>query len=71
MSFLTLAAVVSGCVLVWAVEKSWAIGVHASDTGGNGGVDQVLWVWLFLAFIGTVASVLALIIITSRVRSQR
>lgn len=68
---LGVAALACGSALAWAIEKSWAIGVNASDTGGNGGSDQILWLWLFLALAGTAASLLCLIIIVSRLRTHR
>jgi hypothetical protein len=44
---------------VWSVYKSIAIGVHASDTGTSGAVDQMVWVWFFVSIVGVAAAVVA------------
>jgi hypothetical protein len=66
VGLLALQAVGSGGVLVWTLEKMWAIGAHADATGGDGGTDQILWLWLFLSLIGVASSVIPVLIILSR-----
>jgi hypothetical protein len=66
VGLLALLAVGSSGVLIWALDKSWAIGATADATGGNGGTDQILWLWLFLSLAIVASSVITVIIIFSR-----
>jgi hypothetical protein len=43
------------------VYKNVAIGIHASDTGTYGGVDQMAWVWLLVSVVGGVAAVVGIV----------
>lgn len=71
IGLLSLTASVGSGVLVWAAQKSWDIGNHADLTGGNGGTDQILWLWLFLSAGCAAASILALAILLTRVHARR
>jgi hypothetical protein len=66
VGLLVLLAAGSGGVLVWTLEKMWAIGARADATGGDGGTDQILWLWLFLSLACVASSAITVIIIFSR-----
>ncbi len=66
VGLLALLAAGSSGVLVWALGKSWSIGAEADATGGNGGTDQILWLWLFLSLVGVASSVITILVILSR-----
>lgn len=58
--------VVSSGLFVWSVYKNLAIGIHASDTGTFGGVDQMAWVWLFVSIVGIGAAVVGIVVAENR-----
>jgi hypothetical protein len=66
IGLLSPAALVSGGVLVWSAQKASNIGNHADLTGGNGGTDQILWLWMFLSAGCLCASLLGLAIVLTR-----
>jgi hypothetical protein len=58
---------VASCgVFSWAVAKTDSIGTTAENTGGSGGSDQILWLWLLLSAAGFYGSVIGLGITFSR-----
>lgn len=67
---LALLVAASFGVLVWALEKSWAIGNEADLTGGNGGVDQIVWVRLLMSLGVLATASITLIIILCRARQR-
>jgi len=53
--------IVTSCsVFSWAVAKSDSIATTAENTGGSGGDDQILWLWLLLSVVGFYGSVIGL-----------
>jgi hypothetical protein len=63
----TLAVVVASLgIFVWAVYKTFAIGIHASDTETSGDTDQIVWVWLFASFAVLVVATVDLIVMVRR-----
>jgi hypothetical protein len=54
-------------VLIWSATWNWNIGVHASDTGTNGG-NTAAWLWLLSSFVVLVASLTAVVVLGTRRR---
>ncbi len=68
VALLVLVAVSSAGTFIWAVMKTDTIATTAENTGGNGGSDQMLWLWVLLCPPGAIASVVLLCVIFSRHR---
>jgi hypothetical protein len=65
-----LVLVVASCAgtFIWAVMKTDTIATTAENTGGSGGADQMLWLWILLCPPGAIASVALLFVILNRHR---
>jgi hypothetical protein len=71
VGLLVLLAVTSIGVFAWAVAKSDTIATNAENTGGDGGTDQLLWLWVFLCPVVLAGLLVGLIMISSRRRRLR
>jgi hypothetical protein len=65
-ALLVLLAAANCGVFFWAAQKSYSIGVNASDSGGNGDTDPTLW--FFLCPVLAVILVATISVILSRHR---
>jgi hypothetical protein len=71
LGLLARLAVTSVGVFAWAVAKFDTIATNAENTGGDGGADQLLWLWVFLCPVVLASSLAGLIMISSRRRRPR
>ena len=68
VALLVLVAASCAGTFIWAVMKTDTIATMAENTGGNGGADQMLWLWILLCPPGFLVSVALLGMTLSRHR---
>lgn len=62
----SILVVASTAILLGSAQKTYSVGVTASDTGGNGGADPNLWWWLLASLAALVISLSGLIVVLTR-----